>query len=609
VVSPHNRLVQLASRIFDDAAIVADADIDTDGALPITVSGRFGDLKLRMTWAGNGWPSDVRRILEEYPQSWPSDLVVAAKRISPGSVELLEDANVSWADEAGNARIVAPGIFVVREQAPEPEARRAFSWSPSAIAIGEALLAKEWPMGVGTTELATLIQWSPPQVSQVLQAFDEQGWTIKYGPQRGSRARRELIDAEGLLDAWASAIASHQPDPRLAHRALRSPLAFLEQELTPSLSSHVRWALSGWAAAHELAPLADAVPSLQIYVHEDDFIGPLSRVIDEVGLSDVAEGGRVAFIPARASVLAIAQPSALAPIVSSPRVYADLLALGGRGGDAAAHLKEEVLDWVHPARTRRQAPQSLLAWERDSRARLGHLTEERPDLPDVYAGGTWSASYRLIGSPEAPDQRRFMAILREVAGHETGWPPWWIPESGSNRPHPVNGLIECRHADMAAGDPAGADFWRADPQGRLFLIRSYQEDSTRERLAPAPRESFDLTLPVWRTGECLLHAERLANRLEATGIQFMMRWTGIRGRKLQSLASPTRRMQPTRPAAQDDVTAFVEVTPLEVGEDLASVVRRLVDPLYASFDFFEPPAEIYEQELDSMRRNARAMRG
>lgn len=573
--------------------------------LPLTISGPFGSLKLRVAWAGNGWPSDVRQMIAEYPGSWPTGLVVAAHRISPGARELLEAREANWADESGNAHIVAPGIFVDREVALETEPMRNFSWSASAIAVGEALLAKEWQTGVSTTELATLVQWSPAQVSQVLQSFDAQGWTIKYGPQRGSHARREIVDPEGLLDAWAGVVVARQPDPRLSHRALRSPLEFLEGELSESLNGHVRWALSGWAAAHKLAPISDAVPSLQIYVHEDDFIGPLNRAIGDAGLADVAEGGKVAFLSAHPSVLSIAQLTSVAPNVSSPRVYADLLAIGGRAHDAAAHLKEGVLDQIHLPRPQRSAPLQLVAWERESRERLQRRVEERSDFPDVYTPGTWSASYRLVGSSLHPDLRKFLAILREVAGHETGWPPWWIPDSGDGRPQPVEGAIECWLADMARGDPASADFWRADPQGRLFLVRSFQEDSARERLAEAPQTTFDLTLPVWRTGECLLHAERLGRRVGATTVQFMMRWTGLRGRKLASLASPTRRMASTRPAAQDEITAFAEVTPAEIGNDLSGVVRRLVDPLYASFDFFEPPEALYEEELESMLRHAR----
>lgn len=598
--SAEKRLRRLFARIFDGAAIESRPP-DPSGATPISASGPFGSLTFRAIWADNGWPADIRSALTEVPAGgWPRDLVIAARSISPGALALLEARNANWADETGAAKIVAPGILIVRQGTTDAEqTHRGLSWSPAAVAAGEALLARDWPEGVGTTELANLIQWSPSKVSQVLQTFDAQGWTIKYGPQRGPRARREVIDLEGLLGAWAESVVAQEREHRLAHRVLRSSLDFLEGELAEALNNHVRWALSGWAAANEVAPLVDTVPTLQIYVHDDDFDRPLDSVIRETGLSDVAEGGRIAFYPAHQSVLALAEQSAVGPIASAPRIYADLLALGGRGADAAMHLKEERLSRVRSPRGRRKAPRGLLAWERECRQRLDDLTADQTELSKPYAQGTWSASYRLVGVADEPDLRKFMAILREVAGHETGWPAWWAPEEGASRPRPVGGMIECWFSDLFLRDPANADFWRADPQGRLCLIRSYQEDY--ERLTPSPQTGFDLVLPIWRTGECLLHAERLAHRLDATAIQFMMRWTGVRGRKLSTVAGRRRMMEPTRAAVDDDIRGFAETTPGEIAADLPGVVRQLVDPLYASFDFFEPPAKIYDEELAAMR--------
>ncbi len=605
--SANKRLGQLFSRILEGASIEAGEATAPGGVTRILATGQFGNASIRVLWAGAGWPADIRQALDEVPTgTWPRDLVIAAQRISPGALALLEERDANWVDEAGSARIVGPGLLVIREALPAESVSQAFAWSPSALAIAEALLARSWSSGIGTTELATLVQWSAPQVSQVLHAFDEQGWTVKYGPQRGRGARRELIDAAGLLNAWASFLNGQERDRRLTHRTLRSPLGFLESELVEALDSEVRWALSGWAAAHELAPIADTVPSLQIYVHEDDFDRHLNRAIKMARLSDVAEGGRVAFFPAHPSVLALAQSSSLAPIVSSPRVYADLLAMGGRGVDAAEHLKDEVLDRIHPPLGRREAPAGMVNWEHECRGRLRHLTADRPDLWALYARGTWSASYRLLGVPEAPEPRRFTAILREVAGHETGWPPWWIPAAGHDGPRPVGNMVECWLSDMLPGDPAKADFWRADPQGRLCLIRGYQEDAAEERLTAEPQTRLDLVLPIWNTGECLLHCERLARRLDATSIQVMMRWTGLEGRRLASMAGRSQAMPMhfTATATRDEVVSFVEVTAAEIEAELTGTVRRLVDPLYASFDFFEPPARIYDEELAAMRAGA-----
>jgi hypothetical protein len=599
----NKRVKSLLSRIFEGAA-VGEEGVNRDGILRVSLSGRFGHARLDALWIGAGWPADLNRALDLLSTSSRADrLVLIAQRMSPGAIEILRERSLSWADEAGNARIVGDGLVVIRD-APEnkPDSSGSFSWSPSAMAVAEALLAKAWPGGIRTTELANLIQRSASQVSSVLQGFDEVSWTVKYGPQRGSTAARELHDSTGLLDAWAAQVADRKQEARLAHRTMRSPLAFFEDQLATALSEEVRWALSGWGAANTLAPMSGVIPSLQIYVHEDDFAQLLDRAIAQAGLADVAEGGRVEFFPAHPSVLALAQPSPIGPLASSPRVYADLLAMGGRGEDAAIHLREEVLESVGSRPKRGKPPAGSIAWEQSCRQRLEGLAAKRSELANAYAQGTWSASYRLVGAPEEPELGRFMAILREVAGHETGWPPWWVPDSLPDRPRPVEGMIECWLSDSTSGDAAHADYWRADPGGRLCLIRGYQEDSSAEAMANAPGAYLDLTLPIWHTGECLLHAARLAKRLDGRTIQFMMRWNGLLGRRLAAISSRDRMMRPTAPTAEDEIVTFIELSPAKIENNLAAGVRKLVAPLYQCFDFFEPPEEIYEDELASMRR-------
>lgn len=310
-------------------------------------------LALRVKWAGEGWPQDVRRAIEEVPRPWPADVVLLARRLSPGAIERLREIGANWADESGRTHIYGPsGLIIVRDppaKRPAAPAQRAFTWSASAIDLAEMLLSRS-DTPLRTTMLARESHWSLPQIANVLAAFDAQGWTIKRGPSRGPRAYRELFDADGLLGAWATALSELPRASRIAHRATRDVMSLLRDELAPALSRATPWALSGWAALDIAAPFATTVPSLHIYVADRDFAGTLSGVIAACDLRDVDQGGRVTFWPASADALDRSALREGVPVISAPRLYADLASFGARGLDAAAHVKERLIDPLHSGR-------------------------------------------------------------------------------------------------------------------------------------------------------------------------------------------------------------------------------------------------------------------
>lgn len=281
---------------------------------------------------------------------WPENAVLLARSLSPGAIEWLRERGANWADEAGQARIVGPGgLVVIREPAQPPKkgsGPRSFSWSKSAIAIAEAILAREdSPLRVA--ELAEVSDWSTAQAAKVLKAFDDQGWTVKHGALRGVGAHRVLVDADGLLAAWSAAVADSSHTTRIAHRATKDVMALLRNDLVPALGRTSGWAVSGWAGLELAAPFATTTPSLHIYIADTDFAAPLSEAIEEAGLREVGEGGRVTFWAADARVFNFSQRLEDVPVVSAPRLFADLSSFGGRGDDAADHVKAELIDPLH----------------------------------------------------------------------------------------------------------------------------------------------------------------------------------------------------------------------------------------------------------------------
>jgi hypothetical protein len=307
-------------------------------------------------WAGEGWPQDVRSTLRASRATSNANKVIVARHLSPGSIELLRDQDANWADESGQARIIGPhGLLVIREPATARKREAsAFTWSPSALSIAETLLARP-DRPVLTEELAELSGWSVSRTASVLKAFDAQGWTVKRGPVRGPRAYRELSDAEGMLDVWSRQLIDVPRETRYAHRAASDSMDLLTDALRPALDEHVQWAVSGWAGLELAAPYTTGVPSLHIYVPAEDFASRLSLAVKTAGLREVKDAGLVTFWATERRIVRLASTHRGIPVVSPPRLYADLDGLGGRGHDAAAHVRRELIEPLH-AHSARQVP-------------------------------------------------------------------------------------------------------------------------------------------------------------------------------------------------------------------------------------------------------------
>ncbi len=269
----------------------------------------------------------------------------------------------------------------------------------------------------------------------------------------------------------------------------------------------------------------------------------------------------------------------------------------GEGSGAAGGLKNAVLDF-----------------RRSSANRFARLQEEH-GLQELYGNGVWSVSYAVAPPPGAMPLPRLLEVLTEVAGSETGWPPWWVPTREGIRPYPHEDTIECWLAEPGAPQPdpenwlrtalgpkdsAHADFWRASPAGQLFLARGYQEDG---RQGSEPGQLLDFTtVPIWRLAECLLHAQRFA--LEYGGsdatVAFSIRWEGLANRTLVSIASD-REIHPRR-CNQSAVESYGEFSAAGLRGRLPEVVQELARPLYTAFEFFDPPLSLYEEEIARMLR-------
>jgi hypothetical protein len=237
------------------------------------------------------------------------------------------------------------------------------------------------------------------------------------------------------------------------------------------------------------------------------------------------------------------------------------------------------------------------------RVRWQELTTALPEgSPGKLPHGHYELAFEILGAAPAPN----LAELRrrmETAGatKHTGWGPFVLLHRAPLAPVPVVNGIEAWLGvpeDRVFSTPAHSDFWRAEPAGRLFLLRGFDEDSRSDIVSPGT--AFDITLPVWRVGEAMLYVERLA-RTFGEDLSFITRcrYVGIRGRVFTSL-DRRRWLLDERRAADDDVSVETQATCAEVRDNLVEVVHQLLTPVYERFGFWELSERLVAEELERL---------
>lgn len=236
-----------------------------------------------------------------------------------------------------------------------------------------------------------------------------------------------------------------------------------------------------------------------------------------------------------------------------------------------------------------------------------------PDSPARFPHGWYRFDYELVGSLARFDLAGFRKLLRLKAAKYSGWPPFMTIDRPDLQPTEVDEVIETwlaphRWPDLEwpRPDAAHCDFWRADPVGRLMLLRGYQED-TQETFPPG--RIFDTTLPIWRMAETLLHAERLAEAMAESPdadivVRFRATYSGLSGRILKSWANPLVAFSPDAGPARSDEAILESETPARgLGGRLAQILHPLVASLYERFGVTGLSVRAVSEEIAAMTAN------
>lgn len=253
-------------------------------------------------------------------------------------------------------------------------------------------------------------------------------------------------------------------------------------------------------------------------------------------------------------------------------------------------------------------PDSFRAFRHNARRRWEELIAPLPDdHPSRQPLGHSEQAYALEGLEKIPTAQALRNALAHIP-KTSGWTPFWVPTRPALRPVIEDGLVECwlgrPDTDRNFNDAAHSDFWQVSRQGYAYLHRGYQEDGP-DNLEPGT--IFDLTLPIWRTAEVLIHAANLAGNLaggEDIVVHLTARYSGLEGRELISWAKPLlRTILDERFRARSTLVDLEVRTDVErIATEIETVIFAFLEPLYERFDGYRPSLELIASQVAELRR-------
>lgn len=324
--NPERAAAAIANVLPPSTAVWLDEDSPIE---QVVING----VPVRIRWVGEGWLNDVRPLLNEVHHG---PTVAVARRMSPGACEALRGAGLGWVDETGAAEIVLDSILVSRTGIETKRKERSPTWTPSVLAVAEALLC-----GIRGTvaEMKAATGLSTGSCSMALKVLEDRHLVASLS-RRGRNSARLVSDSDQLLKEYAAAVDSFPTRLGLVIGVLwRDPVVGLSEIGEMWDKAGISWACTGAVAAAVLAPYLTSEGSAVVYV-DSDSPAALEHAASRVGLRPM-EGGRLTVRPfPTVTARRMATQIGGLRVAPWPRVYADLRRTGVRGEAAAEHLRE-----------------------------------------------------------------------------------------------------------------------------------------------------------------------------------------------------------------------------------------------------------------------------
>lgn len=204
-------------------------------------------------------------------------------------------------------------------------------------------------------------------------------------------------------------------------------------------------------------------------------------------------------------------------------------------------------------------------------------------LQKVDIGGFMEASFFL--SPPLnpiPSGQLFRAVqAAQVSG--TGWPIGAVVETRSeSRPRPASDGLSAEIIDKATNS---CDYWSLRSDGSFYFVRNLEEET----------EYLLIDDRVARITELLFYCKRLFRLLETdpkTNVLISVSFFGLAGRALGCRAqdAPEKLLKIAGVCVHNTIRAETVIEVGRIQRDIDNLVDTLTSPLFASFEFYQLPA-------------------
>ena len=115
--------------------------------------------------------------------------------------------------------------------------------------------------------------------------------------------------------------------------------------------------------------------------------------------------------------------------------------------------------------------------------------------------------------------------------------------------------------------PSSPSLSPIEPTGRFYAARTYEDDTSRTRLTAGcqPGKTLDFLMIIVRAAEQIAVVRKFVSAMgadpERAMLNFAFRWTGLRGRSLESWTDPMRSIIQKMKAVDTDAVGEISMRP------------------------------------------------